>query len=262
MLTKMKLKDYSADSYKLRLWRHFFAPLLTLLVVAVIGVIGFMKFNHTGFLEAFYMVVVTLTTVGYRMESNLSPAGMVFDSLFVMISIILLVVVIGKALEFIVSGEFTQVRRLMRMEKKIEWLSNHYIICGFGRVGHQIAKSLDEANIPYAVIDSKEETSEELEDLNIPYLIGDVTLDKNLERAGIAKAQGLIASADSDTANVFVTLSARGLNPNLYIIARAGMIDSEEKLKKAGANRVVSPYFIAGKHIAEIAIKHKTEAKA
>lgn len=232
-------------------------PLLTLLVVAVIGIIGFMQLNHYTFLEAFYMVVVTLTTVGYRQDKGLSAAGILFDSIFVMVSVVLVIVVIGRALEFIVSGEFVKVRRLRRMEKKIEGMKDHYVICGFGRVGHQIAKEFENAKVPFVVIDSKEETSEELENMDIPYMIGDITLDSVLEKAGIKVAKGLIASADSDTANVFVTLSARVLNPNLYIIARAGFKDSEEKLKKAGANRVVSPYYIAGKHMAEMVVKHK-----
>lgn len=244
-------------SYSRRMWRHFFVPLLVLLLTAVVGIVGFMYLNHSTFLQAFYMVVVTLTTVGYRMDEGLTTAGILFDSLFVVVSVVMIVVVIGRALEFIVSGEFVHIRRLRRMEKKIEWMKDHYIICGFGRVGHQIAKEFEAAKIPFVVIDSKEDTSEELEELNMPYMIGDITSDKNLERAGIAKAKGLIASADSDTANVFVTLSARVLNPNLYIISRAGYPEAEEKLKKAGANRVISPYFTAGKHMAEIAIKHR-----
>jgi len=143
------------------------------------------------------------------------------------------------------------------MEKMISELKGHYIICGFGRVGHQIAKEFDAAKIHYVVIDSKQVTAEELEPRNIPYIIGNMTSDEILEEAGIRKAKGLIAGADSDTSNVFVTLSARVLNPSLYIIARAGYPDAEEKLKKAGANRVISPYFTAGKHMAEIAIKHQ-----
>lgn len=248
-------------SYNLRLWRHFFVPLLTLIMVAIIGMFGFMRFNHSSLLDAFYAVVVTLTTVGYRQDIGATLEGKLFDSVFVIVSVVLVVVVIGRALEFIVSGEFVKVRRLRRMEKKIEWMADHFIICGFGRVGHQIAQELLAAKVPFVVIDSKEEVSDELEEIGVPYLIGDITNDKNLERSGIGKARGLIASADSDTANVFVTLSARVLNPDLFIVARAGLPDSEEKLKKAGANKVISPYLTAGKHMAEIAIKHRAEVK-
>ena len=146
------------------------------------------------------------------------------------------------------------------MESRIREMKNHFIICGFGRVGHQVAVDFKEANIPFVVIDSKPEIAQELEPQGIPHLLGDITSDSTLKEAGIMAARGLIASADSDTANVFVTLSARVLNPDLYIIARAGFLDSEEKLKKAGANKVISPYFTAGKHMAEVAIKHRANA--
>jgi voltage-gated potassium channel len=141
------------------------------------------------------------------------------------------------------------------MERQITELKDHYIICGFGRVGHQVAVELAAARIPFVVVDSKPETAEELGAKNIPYIIGDITTDKVLIEAGIKKAKGLIASADSDTANVFVTLSARVLNPKLNIIARASSVDAEEKMKKAGADRVISPYFIAGKRMAAVATK-------
>ena len=147
------------------------------------------------------------------------------------------------------------------MEKKISEMKDHYIICGFGRVGLQVAAEFEKARIPYVVIDSKKETAAELEPKGIPYLIGDITQDSNLEEAGIRSAKGLIASADSDTANVYVTLSARVLNPHLFIVARAGHLDSEEKLKKAGANKVISPYFTAGMHMAEVAIKQDGAAQ-
>ena len=141
------------------------------------------------------------------------------------------------------------------MEKRISEMKDHYIICGFGRVGHQVAVELNAAKIPYVVLDSKQETAEELGAQNLPYLVGDITSDNLLLEAGIKNAKGLIASADSDTANVFVTLSARVLNPKLNIIARASSVEAEEKLKKAGANKVLSPYFIAGKRMAQMVTK-------
>jgi voltage-gated potassium channel len=141
------------------------------------------------------------------------------------------------------------------MERMTSEMKNHYIICGFGRVGHQVAVEFNAARIPYVILDSKPETAEELGARNIPCIIGDMTADKILIDAGIKNAKGLIASADSDTANVFVTLSARVLNPQPTIIARASSMDAEEKMKKAGANRVISPYFIAGKRMAAVATK-------
>ncbi len=141
------------------------------------------------------------------------------------------------------------------MERKIKDMKDHYIICGFGRVGHQVAEEFSATNVPYVVIDSKPETADELEPKHVPYIIGDVTSDKKLEEAGIKKAKGLITSADSDTANVFVTLSARALNRDLYIVARASDRNADEKLKMAGANRVISPYFISARRMAALATR-------
>jgi voltage-gated potassium channel len=251
----MKQQDHPFDSYNRKLWRHFFVPLLTLLVVAVIGIIGFMRLNHATFLEAFYMVVVTLTTVGYRQDEKLSAAGILFDSIFVMVSVVLIVVVIGRALEFIVSGEFVRIRRKRKMEKKIEGMKGHFIICGYGRVGHQVAVELKAAKIPYVVIDGKPETAVELEDSDVNFIIGDGSHDIILEQAGVRRAKVLVAANDSDTANVFVTLSARVINPGITIVSRASSVESEEKMRKAGANKVISPYFIAGKRMAALATK-------
>jgi voltage-gated potassium channel len=121
-------------------------------------------------------------------------------------------------------------------------------------VGHQVAEEFATAKVPYVIIDSKPRTAEELEAKGVPYLIGDMTSDEKLEEGGIKKAKGLIACADSDVANTFVTLSARALNRDLYIVARASEKETEEKLKMAGANRVISPYFISGRRIAALAI--------
>jgi voltage-gated potassium channel len=134
-------------------------------------------------------------------------------------------------------------------------MRDHYIICGFGRVGHQVARDLDAENIPYVIVDIKEKTAEELEEKGVPYIIGDVTAENLLENAGVERAKGMIAANDSDVANVYVTLSARALNKNLFIVARASTKAAEEKLKTAGANKVISPYYIAGRRLAALAIK-------
>ena len=141
------------------------------------------------------------------------------------------------------------------MQKKIKDIKGHYIICGYGRVGHQIAKEFDLEEVSYVIIDEKPQTAEELEIIGTPYIIGNASANGNLEIAGIKKAKGLIACADSDQENVFVTLSARSMNPNLYIVARASGRDAEDKLKIAGANRTIAPYFISGRRMAALATR-------
>ncbi|MBI5400312.1 potassium channel protein [Candidatus Saganbacteria bacterium] len=249
-------KNRDDDQYgRIKLWRQFFLPLLILGLISILGTIGFMQIGKFSFLEALYFVVVTLTTVGFRPITQMSPQAMIFDMIFVIVGIILLIVVIGRALEFIVSGEFVRIRRIRKMDKKIADLKNHFIICGYGRVGHQVAQEFKVNHIPYVVIDAKAEVASELEQENIPYIIGNMTTDESLQRAGIVFAKGLIAVADSDIDNVFVTIAARVLNSNLYIVARAGHAEVEKKLLRAGANKIISPYLIAGRRIAAMAIR-------
>lgn len=239
----------------MNLWKQFVLPLITLFAVIAIGIAGFVFIDKYSFLEAAYMVVVTLTTVGFRPVKDMSTAGMIFDMTFVLVGVGVIIFVVGRALELLVSGELMGIRRRRKMKQLISEMKNHYIICGFGRVGHQVAVEFEAAKIPYVVLDQKTETAAEMEPKGIPYLIGDITSDVMLEEAGIKRAKGLIASADSDADNVFVVLSARVMNPNLYIVARAAYPQAEEKLKKAGANRVVSPYFISGKRMAAMTLK-------
>jgi voltage-gated potassium channel len=239
--------------------RRMIAPGLLLLAIVIIGVGGYMTLEGWDLLDSLYMIVITLSTVGFREVHELNAAGRVLTMGIIITGVSTAIYAAGQLIEIVLEGQIIGYRRRKKMENTIKELKDHFIICGFGRVGHQIAVELNEARVPCVVIDSKPEVALELEPQGIPHLLGDITSDAILKEAGIMKAKGLIASADSDTANVFVTLSARVLNPALYIIARAGYPDAEEKLKKAGANRVISPYLTAGKHIAEMAIKHRKD---
>jgi voltage-gated potassium channel len=237
--------------------RRLIMPIALLLVVIITGVVGYCQIEGWELIDSLYMVIITLSTVGFREVHDLSQAGRLLTIGIIIVGASTTLYAVGQLIEMMVEGQIIGYRRRKQMENRIREISNHYIICGFGRVGHQIAAEFETSQIPYVVIDNKPVTAQELEPRGIPHLIGDITADAILKEAGIMRAKGLIASADSDTANVFVTLSARVLNHNLLIIARAGLQDSEGKLRKAGANKVVSPYFTAGKHMAEIAVKHQ-----
>lgn len=210
------------------------------------------------FLDAVYMVIITLFTVGFQEMHELSSEARLFTIFIIVSGVGTAVYTAGQVVEIIVEGEILGYRRKRKMERKIREIKDHYIICGFGRTGHQVAKEFDTAKVPYVVVDRKPETAEELEPKGVPYVVGDVISDENLEEAGIRSAKGLVATADSDVANVYITLSARALNPDLYIVARASEIHTEEKLKMAGADRVISPYFISGKRMAAWATKPVT----
>lgn len=230
-------------------------PVLALMLIMSIGIFGYTRLEGWSWADAIYMVVITLSTIGFKEVHDLSWSGRLLTIGIILTGVGTAIYAAGQFIEIIMEGQIIGYRRRKKMERTIAEIKSHYIICGFGRVGHEVAGQFELEGVPYVVLDSKEETAEELAEKNIPYIIGDITSDKILLEAGIRKAKGLIASADSDAANVFVTLSARVLNPALTIIARAGNVDAGEKMKKAGANRVISPYFIAGKRMAAVALK-------
>lgn len=235
--------------------RRLIIPLSILITLIAIGIVGYSLIEGWSIVDSIYMVVLTLSTVGFREVHDLDANGRIFTIFLIISGVSVVAYTLGQVIEIIVEGEIVGYRRRKKMDKKIINMKEHYIICGYGRVGHQVASEFDAFKVPYVVIDTKAETAVELEAKGIPYIIGNITLDENLDKAGIKIAKGLIAAADSDPDNVFVTISARVMNPDLYIVARAGHADLEKKLKVAGANRIISPYFIAGKKMAALAIR-------
>ncbi len=231
---------------------------ILLLFIFCIGTTGYVVIEGWSFLESAYMVVVTLFTVGFKEVHPLSRGGEIFTMAVIITGVGTAVYAGGKAVELIVEGELAGYQKRKRMDKKIKDLNGHYIICGFGRVGHQVAETFETEGVPYVVIDSKKEASDELEQKGALGVIGDATSDSLLTESGILKARGLVACSDSDVVNVFITLSARALNPDLFIVARAGLKDTEKKLLMAGANRVISPYFISGVRMAALATRPVT----
>ncbi len=236
-------------------FRKLLPATIFLMGVILIGILGYEFIEKWNLLESTYMVITTLFTVGFQEVRPLSSAGKIFTMFIIVAGVGSAVYIAGQGVETIVEGEMSGYRKRKRMDKKISQMTRHYIICGFGRVGHQVAQVFDKSQVPYVVIDSKKETLDEPERQNAPIIIGDATSDHILIEAGIRSAKGLIACSDSDVANVYVTLSARVLNPGLNIVARAGFKDTEKKLIMAGANRVISPYFISGIRMAGLAIR-------
>jgi voltage-gated potassium channel len=232
--------------------------LATLIIVIIIGTIGYHLIEGWNFLDSCYMVIITLFTVGFQEVHSLSQYGRIFTMGIIVVGVGTAVYAGSQLVKIIVEGEVIGYGRRRKMEKEIKEMKNHFIICGFGRTGHQVAKEFDTVRVPYVVVDRKEETEEELIPKGIPYIIGDIIDDENLIEAGIKSAKGLIAATDSDVANVYVILSARALNPDLYIVTRASGMETENKLKIAGANRVILPYYISGKRMAAWATKPVT----
>jgi voltage-gated potassium channel len=191
----------------------------------------------------------------HKQINSLSNAGEIFSVFFVILAVVTVAYAIGTIVEFVVEGNIIGLRRRRKMDHILENIRDHYIISGYGRVGHTISKQFEAEKIPFVVIDAKPETAGELDPRGIPYVIGNVSSDEVLEKAGIKRAKGLVAAADSDTENVYVTLTAKDMNPDVFVIARASHKETESKLKKAGADKVISPYFIAGNRMASMAIR-------
>ena len=229
--------------------------LLLLLMVLVIGTTGYMGIEGWNLLDAFYMTVITLGTVGFKEVHDLSDGGKLFTASLIVIGVGFLGYTVTKFAQIMFEGQLQRYLGRQKVEKTIESMNGHYIICGFGRIGSLICREFAAERVPFVVVESHQDVIEKLEAESFPYLRGNATEDETLLRAGIKRAKGLVSVVTSDTENVYITLTARGLNPDLYILARSGEPGSEIKLQRAGANKVVSPYQIGGNRMAQAILK-------
>src|SRR5215469_14088102 len=197
-------------------------------VLVIVGVVGYLGFGYSPWM-AVAMTLLTLTTVGLAI-----------------LGVSLFVVILGLAATAIVEGRVGLFSRSRRMRRRIDDLRGHFIVCAYGRVGRAIARELEAEGVPFVVVDSKAELEPDLDRDGQCYLIGDASDEAVLRQAGIDRAQGLICAVDSDAENVFITLTARALNPHLRIVARASERASIDKLVRASADEVVSPYVLTG----------------
>jgi voltage-gated potassium channel len=214
------------------------------------GSIGYMLIEGWGWHDAFFMTVITLSTVGYGEVRPLTQLGESFTILLILLGVGGVAYTFSTLADYIVAGELNGFLRRQRMMRDIGKLRNHYIICGYGRVGQQVAQGLRANNYDVVVIDAGDGRVAEFEAAGIHYLIGDATSDPILQQAGIEHASGLCTCLPNDATNVFVVLSARTFNPNLFIISRGNLPESERKLRIAGANQVINPYTITGHRMA------------
>lgn len=232
--------------------RLILAAGLILLIISF-GTIGYMFLEGWQFFDALYMTIITLTTVGYREVHDLSFRGQLFTIILIIGGVGTVFYALSTGAKIILEGELQEIFGRKRLEKKIKDLKDHYIICGYGRMGRIIARELEEKKIAFVAIEKDSDVAFEKEDTLI--YRGDATKDEVLKGLGIDRARGLISVLPTDAENMYVVLSARGLNPNLTIVARAGEEGSEKKLIRAGADRVVSPYYIGGLRIAHTVLK-------
>lgn len=231
-----------------------YTAIALLIILLVIGVIGFRFMSHYTWVDAFYMTVITITTVGFGEVQPLDDKSKIFTIFLILNS----VVIVGYALtiitEFILSKNNIEELKQKKMQKKIDALNNHIIICGFGRNGKQAATKLLAHKQPFVIIEKNKEVIEKFEDENTPFVIGNANEDEILLQAGITRASTLISALPNDADNLFVVLSARQMKNDLRIISRASQETSYEKLKLAGANNVILPDRIGGDHMASLVV--------
>ena len=219
------------------------------------GTIGYRLIENTDWWDAFYMTVITLTTVGYREVFPLSYAGEVFTVLLLFAGLGLILLVAMEIGRTVLEGELREVFGQARRSRMIESLSGHEIVCGFGRMGQAVVEELRRARRTVVVVESKAEKVHRLKALNVPVVAGDATTEAALRSAGIERARGLVACLNDDAHNVYTVLTARSLNPELFIVARAGEEGAVARIMRAGANRVVSPYRHGGVRLAHVLMK-------
>jgi len=224
--------------------------LAALLCVALIGTAGFHYIEHWSWFDGFYMVLTTLTTIGYQEVHPLSPAGRYFNVGIIMAGVLLVFLILGALGQALLEFELNHLFGRRRMQREIERLQGHYIICGAGRVGRAVARQLETAQ--FIILENNAEKAEKIrQETDWLVVHADATQASQLQAARIEQAAGLVAATSTDALNIFVILTARSLNPKLKIISRASEEDAEKHMRTAGADQVISPYGFAGYRIAQ-----------
>jgi voltage-gated potassium channel len=228
---------------------------ISLVAVFVFGVLGYWVIEDWSLLDAVYMTVITLTTVGFSEVRPLDTNGRVFTIVLLVMGVGLALISVALIAQMVTESQFGVRSRRRRMERGIDRLRDHTIICAYGRVGRAVARELLANDRPLVVIDPKEDLRERMESDGVPFLIDDPSSEAVLRRAGVDHARSLVCAVDSDATNVYITLIARSIRPDLQIVARASEPGSPERLEHAGANRVVSPFVTSGQHMAKMAMR-------
>lgn len=257
----MRVRLPSARLTMLRIQQRYgsFAPfilaLVNLLVIFFGAILGYMYLEGWSYLDSYYMVVITLATVGFQEVHPLSDNGRLFTSMLILFGVGNFAFLVGSFTQILVEGRLQTIWGRRRVQRTIDKLKNHIVVCGFGRIGSIAVREIIREGLPVVVIEKNPQLVEKMEEKEVLYVSGDATADETLERAGIMRAKALIAALSNEAANVYVCLIARQLRPDLRIVARA---DSEEhipRLERAGADRVLMPHILGGVRMAQSVVK-------
>jgi voltage-gated potassium channel len=234
-----------------RLTRRSLFIVLAITATLLTGTVGFTLIEKWPPFDAFYMTLTTMTTVGYGEIHELSKAGRVFNSFLIIFGVTTIFIAIGAMTQTIIELEFGDLPGKRRNKRMIDKLTDHYIICGYGRVGRGAANELLHAGVPFVVVDINPERVERAILEGMLAVAADSTHDESLRQVGIDRARGLVAALATDADNLFVLLSAKGLNAKIYVAARAAEEGAEEKMRRAGADAVFAPYSLTGHRLAQ-----------
>ena len=241
---------------ELKSYSRFLLPLYLLMGITVLGTVGYQLICGYNFIDAFYMTIITIATVGFEEVHPLDMWGKIFTAFLVMISFGIFAYSISAVTRFVFDGEFNQLYKNRKLNETIKKLSDHVIICGYGRNGRQAAQVLKKHKQRFIVIEKSAELTGTMQHQYSDLVINaDATLDEVLLKAGILRAKALVTTLPVDADNLFIVLTARNLNPNLTIISRASEDNSDTKLKIAGANNVIMPDKVGGAHMASLIMK-------
>ena len=238
-----------------RLSRRFSITLVTLIGLLIVGVSGYHLLEGMNFIDALYMTITTITTVGFGEVQPLSPVGRLFTIGLIIGGVSIAAYALGSAAQFVVSGDWQTYLQERRRRRMLEQLNDHIIVCGYGRVGKSVVHQLCAEKLQFMVIETNAELLLHLRELGHLALHGNAANEELLKAAGIDRARGLVACAGTDAENVYIVLTARGLRPDLNIVARASYEESEAKLLRAGANRVMLPSNIAGRRMVTMLVR-------
>ncbi len=234
------------------------AGAVLLLLLIAFGAAGYVMIEGWSVGDAVYMTVITITTVGFHEVQPLSGGGRVFTVFVALFGVGVAFYILTTLVQTVIEGELAEVLGVRRMQARIESLREHYILCGFGRVGEEIGRELEERGVPFVVVEHNAEPLERARQRGILCVEGDASQDAILTKAGIERARALMAASDSDSGNTYITLTAKALNPALFVVARVGQPASRERIRRAGADRVVSPYSLAGRRMVLSALQPLT----
>jgi len=225
-------------------------PILAMILLLVGGTAGYINIQGWPVLDSVYMAVLALSTVGFGEVHPLSPSGRMFTIFLIIIGVMIIAWAVRNIVEVSLSEDTRRQLRWRRVGARVRKMTDHFIVCGYGRMGRQIAIEFRRRNAPHVVIEANPDTVRQVEEEGSLCLAGDATEEELLRQAGVERAKGLVTVVSTDAANLFITLSAKQMNPNLFVVARCAEESNADKMRRAGADRVMSPYVMGGRRMA------------